>query len=273
MIIAFDLDGSLLNSKKAISPLTLKVLSLLKNQGHILIPCTGRSLQGLPAELLTPGFCDYAILSNGAIIYDMQKQATLFTSCFTSEEFAKIIDLLTPYKVDIDYNADGQVFSDRYSIEHLDRYHIQPELLPMIKRSRTIVEDIKEDVVDNKRQVNRANIFFEDLALRSQLFAQKETLPFDLTTSVPHNGEITKKGINKGFGIKYMCQHLQLPLDQVMFFGDADNDKEALALDINSVLMCNGNDELKQVAKQITAWDNDHDGLAKYLINYFKLSI
>ena len=102
MIIAFDMDGTLLNSQKEITPLTLKVLKMLKEAGHYLIPCTGRSLQGLPKVLLEDDLCNYGILSNGAIIYDILNDKPIFTSCFEPEEFVRIIDFLAPYKADID---------------------------------------------------------------------------------------------------------------------------------------------------------------------------
>ena len=273
MIIAFDMDGTLLNSQKEITPLTLKVLKMLKEAGHYLIPCTGRSLQGLPKVLLEDDLCNYGILSNGAIIYDILNDKPIFTSYFEPEEFVRIIDFLAPYKADIDYNADGKVFSDRDSWEHLERYHIQEELKPMIRSSRTIVEDIRKDILQHQRKVNRANLFFEDLELRQKLFDIREQLPFDLTTSVPGNGELTKKGINKGFAISFICDHLHLSHDEVIFFGDADNDKEALALDIHAVLMCNGDMNLRNLTDHMTQEDNDHDGLARYLISYFDLSL
>ena len=56
-------------------------------------------------------------------------------------------------------------------------------------------------------------------------------------------------------------------------FSEDGTDKEALALDIHAVLMCNGDMNLRNLTDHMTQEDNDHDGLARYLISYFDLSL
>ena len=41
--------------------------------------------------------------------------------------------------------------------------------------------------------------------------------------------ECSAKGIDKGVGLKKLCEHLGLPLEQTIAVGDADNDTMALS--------------------------------------------
>lgn len=42
-LIAFDIDGTLLNSQKEALPNTLQALEKLRNDGHLVLVATGRS--------------------------------------------------------------------------------------------------------------------------------------------------------------------------------------------------------------------------------------
>ena len=47
-LIALDLDGTLLNSEKVISAGNFAALSLAAEQGHVIVPATGRALRAIP---------------------------------------------------------------------------------------------------------------------------------------------------------------------------------------------------------------------------------
>ncbi|MDF9445294.1 HAD hydrolase family protein, partial [Limosilactobacillus mucosae] len=59
--------------------------------------------------------------------------------------------------------------------------------------------------------------------------------------------------------------------DQIIAFGDEHNDAEMLSYAGRGVAMQNAVDDIKQIADDVTPVDNDHDGLAKYLQDYFHL--
>lgn len=49
-LIAFDLDGTLLNQEKKVDPVTKDALNRLAEQGVFLIPATGRTLRWMPGS-------------------------------------------------------------------------------------------------------------------------------------------------------------------------------------------------------------------------------
>ena len=63
-LIAFDLDGTLLDDDKHLPPENLAALQAAHMQGIFLVPATGRILKALPEELLAPGLFRYFIWSS-----------------------------------------------------------------------------------------------------------------------------------------------------------------------------------------------------------------
>ena len=69
-LIALDLDGTLLNSEKVISAGNFAALSLAAEQGHVIVPATGRALRAIPEQVMALPFLRYAITINGAKVSD-----------------------------------------------------------------------------------------------------------------------------------------------------------------------------------------------------------
>ena len=50
-LIAMDMDGTLLTSRKEVTQKTVKVLEEAMDRGIQIVPATGRSVNGLPKEI------------------------------------------------------------------------------------------------------------------------------------------------------------------------------------------------------------------------------
>ena len=75
--VIFDLDGTLLNGAKQITPRTQAALERARQQGVLMVPVTGRPAQGLPPAVLSLPGLRYAVTSNGATIRDLVEQRVL----------------------------------------------------------------------------------------------------------------------------------------------------------------------------------------------------
>ena len=76
-IIAFDLDGTLLNDVKEIPEENLRMLRRAAECGVQLVPATGRIYPGLPEQLRALPFVRYCICVNGAQVYDAWEKSDL----------------------------------------------------------------------------------------------------------------------------------------------------------------------------------------------------
>ena len=76
-LIAFDLDGTLLNSEKAVSPRTRAALERAAGKGALLVPATGRLHHDMPEDVRSLPSFRYVIAINGAEVYDFQEERLL----------------------------------------------------------------------------------------------------------------------------------------------------------------------------------------------------
>ena len=269
MIISFDIDGTILNDDKVLTRYTLDTLRRFKDRGHFIVPCTGRNITMMESDLASKELVSYMILGNGSEIYDNINSTYLKRTYFNIEEVLSIYDKFKDKDVDFDYYEDGQAYSDAYSLAHLDEYHLPPFNQKLFLKTRKVVDDIKEDIILNKRRVSRINLVFKDLDYRRYLLDHRFEFPYNFASSIFCNGEITPLNVDKGHGLLYLAEYLDIAKDDIWFFGDSYNDESALRLDINSVLMKNGVDELKDAARYISDFTNDQDGVARFLDKMF----
>ena len=77
-IIALDLDGTLLNSNKELTPRNLAALNSAADAGIHIVPTTGRFYGGMPEEIRQLPFIKYAITINGAQVSDISADEVIY---------------------------------------------------------------------------------------------------------------------------------------------------------------------------------------------------
>ncbi len=92
-LIALDLDGTLLNSEKVISAGNFAALSLAAEQGHVIVPATGRALRAIPEQVMALPFLRYAITINGAKVSDARTGETLLRAELALDTCLRLMDL------------------------------------------------------------------------------------------------------------------------------------------------------------------------------------
>ncbi len=80
--------------------------------------------------------------------------------------------------------------------------------------------------------------------------------------------EIGATNETKASGLIELSKILNIPIEEILVFGDGDNDLEMLSKFPNSVCMCNGTENAKILSKYITKRDNNNSGVAEG-INYY----
>ena len=85
--------------------------------------------------------------------------------------------------------------------------------------------------------------------------------------TAPFYYEYTAKGIDKAAAIRESLRKLGYTREEMIAFGDAQNDKTMIEYAGIGVAMGNATDELKAAADEITA-SNDEDGIAESLYRH-----
>ena len=81
--------------------------------------------------------------------------------------------------------------------------------------------------------------------------------------------DLLPRGIHKGWGLRSLMERWKIDADQIMAFGDSENDLEMLELAGYSFAMENGEEKVKRMAKYI-APSNDEAGVLQVLEQYLK---
>lgn len=81
--------------------------------------------------------------------------------------------------------------------------------------------------------------------------------------------DLLPRGIHKGWGLRSLMERWKIDADQIMAFGDSENDIEMLELVGYSLAMENGEEKVKRMAKYI-APSNDEAGVLQVLEQYLK---
>ncbi len=142
MVIATDLDGTLIASDTSVSNQNLEAIKRLSNRGASIVLVTGRTFYEILPQLIKCPCIDYFVYSNGACIYK-QGSGLAFSSCLPSDAALAIYDIFNSYKTFIELYTHGKPLVDKskFCDFGFDYYKISSEFLPELKRSRIPVGD------------------------------------------------------------------------------------------------------------------------------------
>ena len=267
-LIALDLDGTLLDDRKQISRRSLRALRAAADQGVLLVPATGRTVAGIPAELLALPGVRYAITANGARVMDLAENRALSEDYIPRDLALQVYDLLTQYECLVDLFQDGQGYTTEANAAQADRY-VPENLRAYVLNSRVRLPDLRALIAQQERGLEKLTLFFLSEDQRQKAWAKVAALGLEVVSSLPLNMEISAAGVTKGSGLRALAGALDLPAEALMACGDGGNDIPMITAAGLGVAMGNAFPEVKAAADFITRTNNE-DGVA-YAIHKFVL--
>ena len=262
-ILFIDLDGTLLTDTKEITPENLNAIRRATELGHAVVVTTGRPLYSTLRQVeklsLTKPGC-YAITSNGALIYNSNTKEIIFQTGVPRACLREAFD--EAFQAGI----HPQTYSSTGVLCEKDCPEMQ-----YYAKSNVINYEVVEDV-SKALDFDPIKILFVDLHDRSNLerfrahmedFSRRYHL--DMFFSCDQYLEFLPEGINKGSGIRFLCDYLQIPLDNTLAAGDAENDITMLETVKLPCVMKNARPEMYPYGKYITEHDNNHSGIAEII--------
>ena len=261
-----DLDGTLLNDNKKITPLTYATLKKWTDKGNKLVLCSGRALDSVINVRETLGLSDfsnmYLIGYNGGEIYDCTTKTLLNRVALSFDTAKKCFEIAKKHNIHI------QTFSDTHIITEKE----DDELIFYKKAVHTpvIFTDDFMPYLD-KEPCKCLAISLHDKELMktfSQTIADELRDEVTVMTSTPHYIEMFPVTSGKGFSVKWLCKYLNIPLENALAAGDEMNDISMIEAAGIGIAMRNGRDFVKKIANVITDTDNNNDGLVPILKKY-----
>ncbi len=271
-MIGLDLDGTLLNTKKELTDYTKEILTQAIERGVVILTATGRPYTGIPEELRAFPGMRYALTSNGARIIDREKmdenEGVLTEHLLPLADAKKALEIMEKYDTLQEVYFDGQGYAEEEKMQEIHRYHHSPHMQEYARKSRICVSTLEEIIEQENRAMDKVQGLFADMKEREQAWQElKQIENLELVGSLKYNIEINAAGVNKGKGLLELGKILGISREEIMAFGDGDNDIEMLREVGFGVAMKNADDEVKEVADYVTE-SNDEDGVAKAIARF-----
>ncbi|MER5883819.1 HAD family hydrolase [Streptomyces sp. NPDC001941] len=255
-LIATDLDGTLLRSDETISERTRAALAASVAAGAAHIVVTGRSVAWTRHILDDLGYEGLAVCGQGAQVYHAGEHR-LLTSVTLDRQLAglalaKIEAEVGPLALAASRDGlDGEVLVGA-------GYRVQEGPLPTVA-----FEDPAELWVAPLNKVYIQHPGLSDDALTK---VARETVGSLVDVVMAGEGivEILPLGLSKATGLSLAARRLGVKAADTIAFGDMPNDIPMFGWARHGVAMANAHDDLKAVAHEITA-SNEDDGIAVVL--------
>lgn len=245
--IVFDLDDTLLNDRREITPYTVEALQKLQSMGHKLVYNTARSKDFVQKyfAVLPP---DYAILNGGAMIMNgagetiYRAEIDVPTTQSILRELVSLTEIIYVQTEDVFYSHKG-----RKSLQEFVAVDFGTEVFD--QPAQKIVADVKDD------QKAEALAFKYGLEYTSYLGGTFRRYNHIAAT--------------KALGNRKLMELTGGNLADVIAFGDDLGDLDMLREAGVGVLMKNARQEFHGQTSHISKYTNNEDGVAKFLEKHF----
>lgn len=260
-LVAVDMDGTLLHNDKSISDYTINVLRKIVEKGILLVPASGRPLNGMKAAVLNnvKGI-KYAICSNGAMLMDVQKEKSISETGIPIEKALEALTYLEQFPVAVYVHTDRGTFQ----AEGWEKTGLS-EKYPYIRFSEGNVKNLREFLRTSRVNVMKMGAYILTDNLAQKLLEKGSPIPgIAFLRSGDGIIELNSTNASKGNALCILCEKLGIQLENVLAIGDNENDISMLQAAGISAAMENAEDDVKQAAKFV-AGNNEEDGAAHFL--------
>ncbi len=261
--IALDLDGTLTNHDKVVTPKTRETLLKAESEGAVIILASGRPTYGITpiAECLELDKRGGYILSyNGGNIVDAKTGEKLFSQFLPDE----VIPILYKYAREHQHALLGYVGNEIITEMPDDPYVKEESRINKmnIRRVGNLLEALEPH--PTKLLMTGAP---EDMVKAEEALKKELGEKMDIFRSAPFFLELVPKGIDKAQSLLRLLEKIGLSTDVLMAFGDGYNDLSMLKLAGRGVAMENAAPEVKAEADYVTL-SNEEDGVAAALEHF-----
>lgn len=265
-MIVLDLDGTLTNREKVITPKTKEALFRLKSQGGVIVLASGRPTYGimpLAKELELNKSGGYILSFNGGRIIDCRSGETVFARELPVSSNQKIIRLAKEHRVNILTYKDDLIITPNSSDEY-------------IKKEAAINKLAVKEVEDFEAYVRFPVVKFLMLEDGDYLAGVEGKVKaalgrdYSVYRSEPYFLEVLPKGIDKAASLERLLDRLGMSREEMIACGDGYNDLSMIRYAGLGVAMENAVLPVKEAADYVTYSNND-DGIA-HVVEKFMLA-
>jgi len=262
-LIVLDYDGTLLNSKKEITERNFNALHAVLSKGIKVMVASARPfyrLRPMLKKLEIEDSDQYTISFNGGLVINNTAEEIVFSGSFSDKDVKEIVEI-------------GKQVGTNMFLYESDRILSNVEDKVYQRKN----PDVKFHVIENMEGFNFNNEKIYKIAYVNspeKTKRLKSELPiemfnnYEITSSVPQFVEIVPKGVTKAHALNIIGNKLHISAEEMMAFGDEDNDLPMIEYVGCGIAMGNATEQIKRKADYITA-TNDANGVAQAIDHFF----
>ena len=254
-LIVSDFDGTLIDDKQEVPEKVKQAIADYVAAGGVFAVCTGRILKSILPRVRSLGLNGPVIANQGAVIADIESGDLIKCTGMPYKDAAEVCRLLESINQDSNIYCGDRIYTDT------------PEDNEYLKIYERII-DVKTEQVQGKLSdfIENNKLFCQKVAClvsesaRDGLYKKlKEKLSdkFDVTCSAKVLVEVSKLGETKGEAVKFLCERLNIPLENCVACGDNLNDLSMIRAAGIGVAVGNASEELKAEADFVSVSNNE----------------
>ena len=256
-MVAIDCDETLVRSDNTVSDYTVDVLHRLQQKGIAITIATGRMYQTAKpiGRALKLGNVPM-ILFSGGLIQELETRCKLFEQTVSIEAVHRIFDLAKQYNWHI----------QSYVNDHLLCHHKTWQSDLYETQTGAKAEFLGDDLYSLTSEPNKL-IAIDTVEGIDRIIDTLTPLVGDVVTLVRSQSdflEIIAPHVSKGDALKQLAQQYGISLENIVSFGNAENDISMLSKTGYSVAVENAVDHVKSVAREVCGHHNE-DGVAHWI--------
>ena len=265
-LAAFDMDGTLLNSRKEIPDSAAAACKRAAAAGKILALDTGRAVSELTLYPLSEMGIRYGSCTCGTVIYDFEQDLVLAKKTIPAEYIPIIAEASAKEDLMLQVMVDGISYVEAADVKNMPHFQMAV-YQPLYEATTACVDDVRAFAVAHAHEINNMNMYHATSEGRLRTQERLADLPLDFTYAENTSLEVTPLGISKGTGLADLCEVLGVSIEEAIGVGDAFNDVPMLEMAGLGVAMGNSNEAALKAA-DVVVGDNDHDGIAEVIGQY-----
>jgi len=273
--LAIDLDGTLLTPGAVLSDRTIKAIKACRELGLRIIITTGRAIEAAEPFRVSLGVEGPMVCYNGAVVVDMPGNRILSSTLMDREAVRFCVDFAREMGLYCQAYFPSGGFDDRNASPRiiLKAERDRPEREMYHKHTGLLAElvDLKEELMRPGLPGCVKTMFLAEpevlAAIRPKLeghFRGSIYIAQTLRTFL----ELMNVKVSKGQGLKFVMERCSLKREEVIAFGDEENDLTMFAVTGFSAAPSNAKDAVKAQA-DIIMGSNAEDGVAAFLEGFF----
>ena len=260
-LLAFDVDGTLLNSEGQLTERTVTAISSARDKGATVILATGRSWSELQYVIDAIPDIEYAICTNGLEAYNRLGEI-LYTEQIQPDLAGELVATIRSsiHGVAIGAGIGSELFAEPKVIEGLvPGIEITSDRL-VDDIAQVLTSDVRDLLIYHPSYVNKLD----------DLFTKVNDVIIDDRIDIVYSGlpmiEIVPAGSGKGTCLAWLAQQLELKQENVFAFGDGMNDLSMLQWAGTGIAMGQSHQRVKASADLIIG-AVDEEGIAEWIEN------